>query len=273
MPRVSDKLNLWNAQILVDFCNLEPAQVEDFHNKHLDFVPQKWWDQEVVADNPEYVKQLDRAIKKQLSAMYEKGDLKEPLTDEQYREKIKPTLAKIPEKVRTYQWQVTQRRLREWWGSKFKDDITSLVILLDMIYDPDPDTNRARTLEHVFREILPRTWEPEKGETIINRKGNTITFPKGPVATQLPLILGVNFSNLRQGYIPMQGAIVYLFADPWRARFCPVCRKPFVAAESRTKFCSSSCSEKDRRRQKREWGRENLKAWRRKQKTKKRPGK
>src|SRR5258707_9586561 len=42
MPRVTD--NLRNAQILADFSNLEPAQVEYFRNNYPDFAPHLWWD-------------------------------------------------------------------------------------------------------------------------------------------------------------------------------------------------------------------------------------
>jgi hypothetical protein len=80
----------------------------------------------------------------------------------------------------------------------------SLMILLDMIYDPDPATNRARVMAHVFREVLPRH---------LIREDGVITETQ-----TLPQIPGLNFSNLRAGYyIPMQEAIVYLFANPWRA--------------------------------------------------------
>jgi hypothetical protein len=68
------------------------------------------------------------------------------------------------------------------------------------------------------------------------------------------------------GESPFEQAVMHLFENPWCARFCPVCKKRFVAAHSKNKFCSSECSEKDRRRQKREWFRHYGKEWREKHK-------
>ncbi len=60
----------------------------------------------------------------------------------------------------------------------------------------------------------------------------------------------------------MQGAIVYLFEHPWRARFCAEWNKRFVAAEPKNKFCIESCSHEKRIRQLRESWRKNKDKWR-----------
>jgi hypothetical protein len=44
MPKVTE--NLRNAQILADFSNLEPGQVDYFRNNFPGFFPESWWDYE-----------------------------------------------------------------------------------------------------------------------------------------------------------------------------------------------------------------------------------
>ena len=223
MPKVTDDFR--NAQILAEFCKLEPGQAEYFRNNYPDFAPPAWWDKKVPV--------LDRATERNLRKLIQEREW----SKEELREKLRWIDAEAKSNRPENQWQITQAYLRDWWKSSVKDDVQFLVVLLNSVFDP------SRT---EFTQML--RWMKR-------------LYSSG--------------SNLQDGYIPMQGAIVYLFANPWRARFCPVCHKPFVAGESKTKFCSTSCSDEDRRRQKREWARENLSAWRRKQKakTKKRGGK
>jgi hypothetical protein len=46
---------------------------------------------------------------------------------------------------------------------------------------------------------------------------------------------------------PYQRAVMFLGVEPWRARFCGVCGKQFVADKPRRVYCSSGCSGKARR--------------------------
>jgi len=83
----------------------------------------------------------------------------------------------------TKQWQVTQSSLRKWWGQGFKDEIMSLVMLLDSIFDPDPCANFSRIAEWAVRQMYPGGAE-----------GVTVDLPGRSIA---------NRSTLREGYIPM----------------------------------------------------------------------
>jgi hypothetical protein len=59
--------------------------------------------------------------------------------------------------------------------------------------------------------------------------------------------------ELTLGSYPHQTAVLFLYQQPWRARFCAECKKRFVAAEPKNKYCSDACSHENRNRQKREW--------------------
>jgi hypothetical protein len=61
--------------------------------------------------------------------------------------------------------------------------------------------------------------------------------------------------DLPAGSSPYQQAVMFLFAEPWRARFCgeQSCNKRFVAAEPKTKYCSEACAHSSRNRQKMTW--------------------
>jgi hypothetical protein len=234
MPKMTE--NLRNAQILTDFSNLEPAQVEYFRNNYPDFVPKAWWDEESEPDTVTVLRD-GKVMEVPPSRLVERNGT------------IEITEEPLPPRK---QWEKTQAQVRAWWKRRVKDDVFSLVIMLNSVFDPDPHSDFSRMAEWAVRELYPDG------------------LPEG-VTVEIPGREITNSSNLREGYIPMQGAIVYLFENSWRARFCPFCRKRFVAAEPKTKFCSSTCSEEDRRRQKREWFRKHGKQWRKKrQKVKKR---
>jgi predicted nucleic acid-binding Zn ribbon protein len=219
MPKMTE--NLRDAQILADFSNLESSQVEYFRNNFPHFAPQAWWDAESVEP------QRTRLVKRSDGSLSE-----EPL-------------------VSRKQWQETQALVRAWWRQQVKDDIFSLTIMLNSVFDPGPGSAFSRrVVEWAVRQQYPDGLA----------EGVTVEIPGHKIT---------NRSNLREGYIPLQSAMVYLFENSWRARFCPVCGKRFVAGEPKTKFCSSTCSENDRRRQKREWFQTHGAAWRRKRKSKK----
>jgi hypothetical protein len=133
------------------------------------------------------------------------------------------------------QWQMTQGFLREAWQKKFDVEFFWRVLLLLSVFDPED------TLDGAFG------------------------FPVAPGKEQAFATL----SEIPAGTTPFQRAVLHLFENPWRARFCPVCGNRFVAAEAKTKFCSQKCSEESTRKRHNEWARKNLKAWRKKQKTKK----
>jgi hypothetical protein len=63
-------------------------------------------------------------------------------------------------------------------------------------------------------------------------------------------------------YIPLQRAIIFLFEDSWRVRFCAECNKRFVAAQPMNRFCADECRMNNRTRQKLEWRRKHSKDWR-----------
>ena len=45
---------------------------------------------------------------------------------------------------------------------------------------------------------------------------------------------------------PFQRAVMFLGVEPWRARFCGVCGKEFVADKPARRFCSTACATKAR---------------------------
>ena len=142
------------------------------------------------------------------------------------------------------QWQLTQKLLRHSWENQFGDGIYSLIDLLGSVTDPLRIADAERAGEQAVKKMLAeRAGVPFKGadnETPRSR-------------------LDI--------YVPLQRAIVYLFENSWRARFCAECKKRFVAAEPKNKFCSERCSHENRTRQKREWFRKHGKQWRRKRNT------
>ena len=131
------------------------------------------------------------------------------------------------------QWQMTQRFLRDSWQKGFTGGVFSVMRLVLSVFNPDD------LLDSLFGFKVDR-----------------------------PAFANIAVGEVLDSYTPFQKAVLFIFEHPWRARFCPVCNKRFVAAEAKTKFCSQQCSDESTRRRHLEWARKNLKAWRKKQKAK-----
>jgi hypothetical protein len=117
------------------------------------------------------------------------------------------------------QWRMNQRFLRESWKEQFpQDDLYGMMRLVLSVFDP----------------------------TQINLL-DLSSKPQRPLFAEL--------SDLPSGSSPYQQAVMFLFAEPWRARFCaePECGKRFVAAEPKTMYCSEACTHRSRKRQKMAW--------------------
>jgi|SRR5579859_1552848 len=226
MPKVT--LNLRN---LADFSNLDPepdqetpftATVGYFRRHHPDFAPQEWWD-------------------------YQSGA--------------------FPEK----QWKLTQRLLREGWKHQFKDASPYyLIALLTSVFDPD----------YLFAESFRKLKQPlPDGVTVENTAKSykikhsdsvEISLPPRPafanfseLSSSGPYATYSEFSELNSlRQIPLQQAIVYLFENSWRARFCAECNKRFVAAESKSKYCGDTCSQEAHVRQELKSYHKNKTKWR-----------
>jgi len=52
---------------------------------------------------------------------------------------------------------------------------------------------------------------------------------------------------------PYQRAVVFLGMEPWRARFCGMCGKRFVADKPARRFCSTVCTGKARKASRDSW--------------------
>jgi hypothetical protein len=55
-------------------------------------------------------------------------------------------------------------------------------------------------------------------------------------------------------HVPILRAFVYLFENPWRARFCAECGNRFIAPEPKSKFCRTKCADVN-------LARRHLKSW------------
>ena len=233
MPKVTDSFR--NAQILADFCNLDasapphdPRHPDYFRRHHPDFVPNAWWDEPLGPEPLAYYRDQEEIARNVLKKIIQDAQEKNIPVDDLVKNDSFRDLEREPQRWSARKsmkhWQVTQRSLWDWWGQKHKDDITSLVALLNSIFDPDPKEAWSRMLGRVFRDGVPENVS----------LGSVKPFP--------------------QSDIPMQTAIVFLYENSWRARLCANCNKQFVAAVPRSKYCSDTCSQGIHNRQ-------QLKSW------------
>ena len=112
------------------------------------------------------------------------------------------------------QWQLSQSRIQKAWKESFGGGVVALIDLLSLFFNP------------------------------------TSLFLFGQEEDDEPKPMFANTSQMGYGSLPVQRGVIFLFENPWRARFCAECNKRFVAAQPKNKFCSPECSQKTRNRQK-----------------------
>lgn len=84
----------------------------------------------------------------------------------------------------------------------------------------------------VLREALRKAWQegftPEHCVILLSFAGDMPLNPSAEVW-------------------PFQRAVMFLAMEPWRAKFCGVCGKRFVADEPARRYCSTACTGKARK--------------------------
>lgn len=128
------------------------------------------------------------------------------------------------------QWQMTQEFVRDAWERRFTGGLFFMMRIVLSVFDPT-------TLFDVI-------WGFDK----------TIPGLERPAFASM--------GDLPYGNSPFQNAVLYIFENPWRARFCAECNKRFVAAEPKNKYCSEACSHEKRNRQKRASWAKHGRQWR-----------
>jgi hypothetical protein len=100
--------------------------------------------------------------------------------------------------------------------------------LLGASDEPNPDEPKRVPRWWGFQQVLRRAWQE--------------SFPP-----DLCVILISSFHGETPFHVwPYQRAVMFLGVEPWRARFCGVCGKRFVADRPRRLYCSNACSGKAR---------------------------
>jgi len=72
------------------------------------------------------------------------------------------------------------------------------------------------------------------------------------------------FLRTREQVAPYQQAVMFLFANRWRAKFCLRCGDRFVANAPKSIYCSDACFQSARKDSKKAWWNENRSQWRNK---------
>src|SRR6476660_790146 len=162
MPKVTDSFR--NAKILADFSNLDPSAPphdptypDYFRRNHPDFVPDAWWDEPIGPRQHAYFQDHEETLRNVINrfvrdAQERNGPVEE--INDAIRD-LDRDVQRWSERKSMKHWQETQSSLRDWWGLRYKDDVTSLVALLNSIFDPDPKGNWSRVLRHAFPDGVP----------------------------------------------------------------------------------------------------------------------
>ena len=136
-------------------------------------------------------------------------------------------------------------RTTEFFPHHFLDDDTA-----------DRQTSAIQGLEEQEPVWMPRWWGFQQGLLRAWEEG----FP----ADWAVILIAVTHSKTSAQAWPYQRALMFLAVEPWRARFCGECGKPFVADKPATRFCSTKCAGNARQKSRNAWWRREGERWRRK---------
>jgi predicted nucleic acid-binding Zn ribbon protein len=126
-----------------------------------------------------------------------------------------------------------------------------------------PSTERECLLWQLAQQLLREAWQDgfplEKCVKLISLGNFVPMFQPERTAIDTHLL-----STFTSGPItPYQKAVMFLVTNPWRAKFCGVCGKRFVAGEPKQALCSEKCRQEAEIRRKRKWWNRSGKSWRR----------
>jgi len=110
-----------------------------------------------------------------------------------------------------------------------------------------------------WRDVLLQAWREAFPLTEV------IRLTVGPVSEEIDLLSSVTEH-------PYQQALLLMAKDPWRARFCSKCGKPFVALKANAKFCGPECFAQSRLNTKQRWWAKHGPEWRRNRSQRKKRG-
>jgi hypothetical protein len=118
-------------------------------------------------------------------------------------------------------WKKAQTSLREVWERRFEDSFLDRMRLLQTVFDPTPWLNEKNK---------PESFGLDEIEDLIDDSSEGKTFKY----------------NESKWFYPYHRAVLFLFEQPWRARFCAneKCRKRFIAVSPKTKACCLECRAK-----------------------------
>jgi hypothetical protein len=221
------------ADWLAEFSNLEPASVEEFRKKRAGFVPDFWWNESVTSGIP--------------------------LPDS--TSKIE-NVAGLEGYAAVKIWQACQATVQEAWKSgtgKRAFPLTACIRLISAGVRPDLPTEG-------------RDYQSEPLAEPLIHAANAVVIPREQAA-----IYHINVESdlwlAGTRVWPYQEAVMFLSTNPWRALFCGLCGKRFVADKPGRRFCSEGCTREARNRGKLAWWNEHGGEQRRAKDSKKRKAK
>src|ERR1700674_1527217 len=121
----------------------------------------------------------------------------------------------------------------------------------EIAFDSGPQGQRSSSAWTRVREEVRRAWidrfPPAQCLELIaeivdmDRLDQVMNFSQEQLSTFEQYGIKAKFALPQPRIYPYQRAVMFLAVNPWRAKFCAVCRGRFVAAEPKQRLCSESC--------------------------------
>jgi hypothetical protein len=209
---------LRNADVLAEFANLKPEDIEYFQQKRPDFVPPSWWSVKTEL-GLENIAMAEIAL--------EKAKTFDDIAIVRGRFKV----SKL--------WEFEQARVRKAWdgAARFSlDDCLKLILAGYVLIRDEPEANTQKR-----REIFARLEQSPHDLQIIREYA--ALWPFGPDLVA------------EQKVWPYMQAVMFLCVQSWRASRCQRedCRKYFVKEHARQHYCCNPCTDAVRDQGKRIW--------------------
>jgi hypothetical protein len=172
------------------------------------------------------------------------------------------------------EWKETQRRLVVLWREHFPlEQSIQLIIAISHfefdqdLWDPSPGTKEHATdpKNLACNDHPPLTMDDLVRDVSIHERLKEFDPDPLRAIKKIQCVLDARAyikSATNRMVWPAQFAIMFLATHPWRARFCPLCGRRFVADKQSRRYCRELCSHEARKKGKLMSWRTHGKTWR-----------
>jgi len=154
-------------------------------------------------------------------------------------------------------WQLHQQTLQEAWQARFPlDKCVKLIGAGTFPYKAIQDLTAKQNI------VAPELANAEFAKTTVVIPSTDPRYAEALALTTTTLEMDPAGLAKYEAVYPYMQAVMFLGTNPWRALFCGLCGKRFVADKPGRRFCSEDCTKAARKGSRRVWWSKHGENWR-----------